>query len=137
MRTSWKELILDQALILATVNEMVSAFHAGDIDGIMRSYEADAVVVGEPDAPVSGTANLRSMFRGFIEAKARFSFRGHEVIQAGDIALHLTPWHMTGQAADGTKLESTGLSVAVLRRRADGKWLFVIDHPFGDFIQNR
>jgi uncharacterized protein (TIGR02246 family) len=121
--------------ILATVNEMVTAFHAGNIDGILRTYEPEAVVVGEPGVAVSGTAKLRALFAGFIAAKAHFSFRAHEVIQAGDIALHLTPWHMTGQATDGSAHESSGLSVAVLRRQANDRWLFVIDHPFGDFIQ--
>ena len=59
---------------------------------------------------------------------------GHEVISAGDIALHLTPWKMTGVAPDGSPINGAGLSVAVLRRQPDGKWLMVIDNPFGDAI---
>jgi len=118
--------------VVSTIDAMTSAFHEGDIDAIMRTYEPAAVVVGEPGAPVRGDGPLRAMFAGFIAAKARFSFDGHEVIEAGDIALHLAPWKMTGVAPDGSPITSAGLSVAVLRRQPDGRWLMVIDAPFGD-----
>jgi uncharacterized protein (TIGR02246 family) len=123
-----------QSRVLSTIEAMTSAFHRGDIDAIMRTYEPDAVVVSEPGAPMSGDGRLRAMFAGFIAAKARFTFAGHEVIASGDIALHLTPWKMTGVAPDGTPITAGGLSIAVLRRQEDGRWLMVIDDPFGDTI---
>ena len=123
--------------ILSTINAMTNAFHEGDIDGIMRTYEPGAVVVGEPGTPLSGTPALRAMFAGFIAAKAHFTFLGHEVIQAADIALHLTPWRMAGVAPDGTAVAASGLSVAVLRRQPDDTWLMVIDDPFGDALLNQ
>jgi len=126
-----------KAKILSTIDDMTGAFHQGDIDGIMRTYEAGAVVIGEPGRPVSGTPALRAMFAGFIAAKARFTFLGNEVIQADDIALHLTPWRMAGVAPDGTAIAASGLSVAVLRRQPDGRWLMVIDDPFGDALLNQ
>lgn len=121
--------------VLSTIEAMTSAFHQGDLDGIMRTYEPGAVVVGQPGSPVQGDGPVRAMFAGFIAAQARFSFEGHEVIAAGDIALHLTPWKMTGVGPDGRPIAGAGLSVAVLRRQVDGRWLMVIDHPFGDAIQ--
>jgi ketosteroid isomerase-like protein len=122
--------------ILSTIESMTNAFHEGDIDGIMRTYEPGAVVVGEPGVPVSGSPALRAMFAGFIAAKAHFSFLGHELIQAEDIALHLTPWRMAGVAPDGTALAASGLSVAILRRQPNGRWLMVIDNPHGDALLN-
>jgi ketosteroid isomerase-like protein len=123
-----------QAQILSTIDAMTDAFHKGDIDGILRTYEVGAVVVGQPGARVAGTPALRAMFAGFIAAKAHFTFLGHEVIQAGDLALHLTPWRMAGVAPDGKGIEARGLSVAVLRRQPDGRWLMVIDDPYGDAL---
>lgn len=129
---------MDQSTpILATIEEMTSAFNNADIDGILRTYEPSAVVIGEPGSPVTGTHALRAVFGGFIAAKARFTFLGHEVIEAGDVALHLTPWAMTGVAPDGSAITSGGLSIAVLRRQPDGRWLMVIDDPFGDAILTR
>ena len=125
-----------QTQILATISEMTTAFNQGNIDAIMRTYEPSAVVIGQPGSAVSGPSALRAMFAGFIAAKARFTFQGHDVIQAGDIALHVTPWRMTGSAPDGTEITAKGLSLAVLRRQPEGRWLMVIDNPFGDAMLN-
>jgi len=57
-----------------------------------------------------------------------------EVFASGDIALHIAPWKMTGQAPDGTPFDQNGLSVAVFRRQADGAWKMVIDNPNGDAL---
>lgn len=123
--------------VISTIDAMTSAFHRGDIPGIMRTYEPSAVVVGQPGVPVEGDEPLRALFAGFIAAKAHFTFGDHEVIVASDVALHLTPWTMTGVAPDGSAITSAGLSVAVLRRQADGSWRMVIDNPFGDAILQR
>jgi uncharacterized protein (TIGR02246 family) len=122
--------------VLSTIEAMTSAFNRGDIEGIMRAYEPTAVVVGQPGAPVEGDAPLRAMFAGFIAARAHFTFDGHEVVVAGDLAVHLTPWKMAGLGPDGSRISASGLSVAVLRRQADGRWLMVIDNPFGDAIMH-
>lgn len=118
--------------IIETVLSMTEAFHRGDIPAILRTYEPGAVVVGEPGRPLSGEAALGAMFAGFIALEPAFTYSGHDVVQAGDIALHLAPWRMTGTAADGTMVQARGLSVAVLRRQPDGRWLMAIDQPYGD-----
>jgi ketosteroid isomerase-like protein len=122
--------------ILSTITQMVEAFHNGDITGILKTYEPGAVVMSEPGVPVSGKPALEAMFTGFIAAGARFTFLGHEVIQADDLAVHFTPWRMTGTGPDGTPITGGGLSVAVLRRQLDGKWLMAIDDPYGDSVMN-
>jgi ketosteroid isomerase-like protein len=43
--------------------------------------------------------------------------------------MHVAPWVMIGQAPDGTEVSQQGLSVAVLRKQADGRWLMVLDNP--------
>jgi hypothetical protein len=44
---------------------------------------------------------------------------------------------MTGTAPDGSAIEQGGLSVALLRRQPDGRWLMVVDDPFGDELLRR
>ena len=120
--------------ILATVLNMTAAFNKGDISGILCCYEPDAVVMGEPGKPSQGEGDLRAMFAGFIAMKPSFTYSGHEVVQAGDLALHIAPWRMGGVGPDGAPIEQQGLSLAVLRRQADGRWLMVIDQPHGDAL---
>jgi uncharacterized protein (TIGR02246 family) len=123
--------------IQATIDAMTSAFNAGDMNGILRTYEQDAVVVGEPGAPVAGTPALRALFERFIAVKPTFTFLDHEIVEAGDIALHFNVWKMKGTAPDGKPGQDGGLSVAVLRRQPDGRWLMVIDDPYGDHLLKR
>ena len=120
--------------IVSTILTMTDAFQKGDISAILRTYEPGAVVVGEPGKPLSGEAALRGMFAGFIALKPKFTYSGHDVVIADDIALHLAPWQLNGVAPDGTAVKQKGLSAALLRRQPDGRWLIVIDQPHGDAL---
>jgi ketosteroid isomerase-like protein len=120
----------DASAVSAAVLAMTRAFEAGQVDRVMDSYEPDAVVVFEPDAPARGTAALRAGFQAMSALAPKFSYRGHEVFVAGDIALHIAPWTMQA-LVDGGTLEEHGLSVAVFRRQINGGWKMLIDHPHG------
>ena len=125
-----QQAVAEESAVLGTIEAMTSAFAVGDIDGIMATYEPVAVVVAEPGKPVTGNEALRGMFTAFVAAGINFSYGSHEVVTAGDTALHLMKWTATGP--DGTA--QSALSVAVLRRQEDGEWKMVIDHPFGDAV---
>lgn len=122
---------------ISTVLAMTEAFQKGDIPSVLRAYEPGAVVVGEPGKPLQGEAALRAMFRGFIAMQPQFTYSGHDVVQAGDLALHISPWQMTGVNQENRPVRVGGLSVAVLRRQPDGRWLMVIDQPYGDLLLQR
>jgi uncharacterized protein (TIGR02246 family) len=122
----------DKTRVIATIDRMTSAFAAGDVNSIMSTYAAGAVVVGEPGKPMTGDATLRNMFAAFIQSGVPFSYGDHEVVVSGDTALHLMKW--TAPGPDGNKMSS--LSVAVLKRQPDGSWRMVIDHPFGDGVMH-
>ena len=120
--------------VIKAVETMTAAFHAGDIEGVMASYEEQATVVFEPGKPVSDRTALRQGFTQFFALQPRFTYSGHEVFVAGDTAMHIAPWTMQGTTPDGTAIEQSGLSVAVLRRQADGRWLMVLDDPHGQHL---
>jgi uncharacterized protein (TIGR02246 family) len=128
---------MEHTQIQSTIDTMTNAFYAGDINGILATYEPNAVVVGQPGMSVMGTKALGELFKQFVELNPKFTFANHEVIQAGDIALHFNTWKMSGKAPDGTPVEQGGLSVVVLRKQADGRWLMVIDNPFGDQLLHK
>lgn len=126
--------MIEHPEIQSTIDAMVAAFTAHDIDGIIATYEPSAVVVGQPGVPVGGTPALRELFAQFIAINPKFTFTAHDIVQAGDIALHFNVWKMTGKAPDGTSVDQGGLSVVVLRKQSDGRWLMVIDNPYGDAL---
>ncbi|KJS16710.1 MAG: hypothetical protein VR78_07015 [Hoeflea sp. BRH_c9] len=120
---------MENAAILATIETMTDAFAAGDVDTILATYETGATVVAAPGVPVSGDAALRAMFQQFIAQGVTFTYGAHDVVMAGDVALHLMKW--TAPTPEG---DATALSVAVLRKQSDGSWKMVIDQPFGDAV---
>ena len=125
---------LEQNKVLATITNMGSSYNARDIDAVMKAYEESAVVLFEPGKPLSGTANVKAAFEASLAVSPHFEFGKHEISIAEDIALHLTPWTMTGKTPDGHNISETGLSVAVLRKQASGEWLMVIDNPHGQAL---
>ncbi len=124
----------EQQEVLNAIFSMTNAFHHGDISGVMNSYEKEATVVFEPGTPEFHSNKIKEQFQGLFGLNPQFEYFGHEVFINGDIALHFSPWKMKGTAPDGTAIEQSGLSVAVLRKQENGKWLMVIDNPHGGFL---
>lgn len=121
----------EQTDVRAVVETMTKDFQNADINAVMSAYEPGAVVLFEPGQPLSGDASLRAAFAEMASLNPVFEYSGHEVVVTGDIAVHFAPWHMTGKTPDGEAIEQSGLSVAILRKQADGSWKMVIDNPNG------
>ena len=112
--------------INATIDANNAAVAAGDMDAILATFEPNCALVGEPGMLAQGTSALRDAFTQFIGMSPQISVTNHEIIQA--------TWKMSGKAPDGSEFEQTGFSVVVLRKQPDGRWLMVIDNPFGDHL---
>lgn len=121
----------DAEAVRAVVEEMTAAFQDGRIDAVMEAYEPGAAILFEPGEPLTERAAVREAFGQWSAVNPVFDYAGHEVVVAGDIALHVAPWEMTGRTPDGQEVRQSGLSVAVLRRQPDGSWKMAIDNPHG------
>ena len=120
--------------VIRAIETMTQAFHNQELARVLGSYESEASVAFVPGQPKTRVEDLEAGFREFFQLKPRFEYAGHEVMVQGDLAVHLAPWTMRGTAPDGSVIEQRGLSVAVLRRQADGQWLLVIDNPHGQAL---
>jgi uncharacterized protein (TIGR02246 family) len=123
---------MEQAQIQAAIDANNAAVAAGDMDAILATFEPSAVMAAQPGMTVAGTEALRGAFEQFLAINPKITVTSQDTIEAGDIALHSYTWTMSGKAPDGSPIEQSGFSTAVLRKQADGRWLMVIDNPFGD-----
>jgi uncharacterized protein (TIGR02246 family) len=108
-----------------------AAFNKGDLEEVMALYEAHATFVPQPGQVATGHEAIRHALRGFLALKPRITSTVMNMVQAGDVALVVSNWSLTGSNPDGTPMTMGGRSIDVLGRRADGAWLVVIDNPFG------
>jgi uncharacterized protein (TIGR02246 family) len=127
----------EQQKVYNVIITMTDAFVKKDIDGVLATYEDSAIVMFEPQKPLTGKDNLRMAFTQFVTMNPIFTYSGHEVYISGDIATHIAPWKMVAYLPDGTKMEQSGLSIAVLRKQANGNWLMIQDNPNGQFLMNK
>ncbi len=122
----------DQAAVLDVVERMTTDLRHGNVDAVMTAYEPGAAIAFQPGTSVSDAAAARAAFAELAALNPDFSYdAGHEVIVAGDLAIHFAPWNLMATAPNGEAITDTGLSVAVLRRQPDGAWRMVIDNPYG------
>jgi ketosteroid isomerase-like protein len=99
-------------------------FEAGDLDGLSSLFEPTAVLKTSPDAPaVRGLDAIRDVLKSYLAPGVVMETYESEVLQAGDLAFVRTKWRMTGTVS------MEGTSQEVMRRQADGRWLYVIDMP--------
>jgi ketosteroid isomerase-like protein len=106
------------------------AFNSGDVQSVVNLYEPNAVFVPQPDQVVSGHAAI-------AELPKQFQALGHMLgamryfISAGEVALASATWQISGGDPDGKPIDVRETSADLLRRQPDGRWLLVVDHPFG------
>jgi uncharacterized protein (TIGR02246 family) len=124
---------MEHAQIQKLIDQSNTAISARDIDAIVATYEPTATMAGPPGAPVStGTPALREAFKNFLAINPDINMTKGDLIVSGDIALHSYTWKMSAKLPDGKAMEQSGLATVVLRKQSDGRWLMVIDNPFGD-----
>jgi uncharacterized protein (TIGR02246 family) len=128
---------MEHAQIQSTMDTNNAAVAAGNMDAILATYEPNAVLIGQPGMPATGTAALREAFKQFLFLNPKIKIVSQDLIQSSDIALHSYTWKMSGKTPDGNPVEQSGFSIVVLRKQPDGRWLMVIDNPFGDHLLHK
>jgi uncharacterized protein (TIGR02246 family) len=103
--------------------------NAGDVDGVVALYEPTATLLGLDGTPATGHAAIRAAIAGLVSLAPRMTMNVGRVVEAGDVAALYNDWHMTGTGPDGKALDVRGSALEIVRRQADGRWLFVIDDP--------
>lgn len=127
----------EQKKVLSTIEKMVAGFENKDITKVLSCYEPDATIVFEPGKPIAGMDLFKEAFLQAFTINPVYQFKGHEVFITGDIATHFTPWKMSGTLPDGTLIEQSGLSIAVLKKQKDGTWLILFDNPHGQLLMEK
>lgn len=121
---------------LQTVQQLIAALNAADLDRAVACYASDAVFIPQPGAVASGHAAIREALAPLLALKPVLRSDAQLVFETADTALYCADWKLAGVAPDGGRIEQSGKSSDVLRRQPDGAWLIVIDNPYGTEVLN-
>jgi ketosteroid isomerase-like protein len=107
---------------------------ASDMDGALSLYEPGATFAmptGFGEGSVTGLDSLSGALSGFMAMSPQLEVNAENTLLSGDTALVVGNWTLKGRDPDGNDVDASGRYADVVRRQADGSWLFVIDNPNG------
>ncbi len=114
------------------MNEIFArAYNSGRLENLLGLYEEDAVLVDAANETASGKQQIATKLQNFMNVPGTLVGRNNFCLLHGDLALLRADWTMLGE--DGSK-QLSGSSAEIVRRQANGAWLYVIDHAVGASI---
>ena len=108
------------------------AYNAGNLEALVSLYDPKAVFVIKPGCVTESPAELHSAMQHLVALRARLIVNPRTFIRSDDLVLVLGTFTLCGRRGDGTPFERTSRFADVLRRQPDGRWLLVVDNPYGD-----
>ena len=115
--------------------EMNTAFadavSSGEVERVLALYEPGALLAPRPGERASGLEEIRAALDELLALGGTMTSRNVWCMQVGELALLQGEWHLNGTAPDESPVELSSRTAEVVRRQADGSWLYVIDHAFG------
>lgn len=133
-RRPGRGLPMEELSPLDVIRQLVTAMNACDLEAAIALFEPGASFVIKPGVVVNGTAGIRQALEGFMALKPTLTIEAQQVVQAGDVAQYCARWNLKGIDPMGTTVQLGGRSSSILRRQADGRWLFLVDNPWGTDI---
>lgn len=110
--------------------EMNGAFaaarNAGNLDELLSLYEDGAqLLVDASGTALAGKTAIATELRKLIELPGTMVSNNRFCVEHGDLALLRADFTLTDE--NGAVIHS-GFTAEIIRRQADGTWLYVIDH---------
>ena len=104
--------------------------NAGDLEGLVALYEPNATLATEDAGNLIGHEAIRGYLQTLVGMKATIDMGTYRVVPAGDgLAVVHHDWQAVITTPDGQQMTMTGKATEVVRRQADGSWLFALDGP--------
>ncbi|MDQ3064162.1 MAG: DUF4440 domain-containing protein [Acidobacteriota bacterium] len=127
--------IENEKFIVASPGEInetfAKAFNSGSVENLLALYEPEAVLVNRKGESLVGLNAIRQELTNLLALGGTMISENQYAFQMEDIALLRARFVLKTVSAQGEPLEIIGNTSEVVRRQADGNWLYIIDHPFG------
>lgn len=111
------------------------AFNARNLERLLALYEPEAKLLPSGGSLRSGTEEIREALERFLEVPRTLTIETVYTLRMGDVALLRARWAMSPASERAGKLIQWSYSAEVARVQPDGRWLYIIDSPFGGSVE--
>lgn len=90
-----------------------------------------AVHMDKDGNAISGLTNIEKVVANLFNMKPDIKIYKHKNSPVGkDLIYRLDKWTMTATDPKGNPIKMQGASAHIMRKNADGVWLWLVDNPF-------
>jgi len=104
---------------------------SSDLDGLVALYEPGACLVRQDGTIAIGHLEIRQALAALTSQPMTIEMHVVAAIETDDLAMLYNDWDIRLVGGDGMPTGRAGKAIEIVRRQPDGRWLFVIDDPFG------
>lgn len=99
-----------------------------DIEKLGTLFDENALYIpGQGRATVKGRGPIKRLLESYMGALGSIRIISSTIYQNGDLALAKSEWRIKTQEGF-----ITGTATEVLKKTAQGKWVYVFDSPYGE-----
>ena len=109
----------------------LEAVRNGDVKTAMTCFDPEAIYIDKDGNTITGFTNIEKVVANLCKMKPDIKVYEHQMAPVGnDMMYWLDKWTMKATGPDGKPFEMKGASANMMRRNADGHWLWLVDNPF-------
>lgn len=99
-----------------------------DVEKLGTLFDENALYIpGQGRATVKGRGPIKQLLESYMGALGSIRIISSTIYQNGDLALAKSVWRIKTQEG-----YTTGTATEVLKKTAQGKWVYVFDSPYGE-----
>ena len=103
-------------------------FNEQDLEGLGTLYAENAMFIPSSGrSPIIGRENIKNELKPYFESRGTIYNISRSIYENGDIALIKSVWKYESEK---DRVEE-GTAIEVLKKTNEGRWVFVIDNPYG------
>ncbi|MFE5318257.1 YybH family protein [Paenibacillus sp. NPDC056579] len=107
------------------------AYNSGDIDKLLALYEPDGILVNPNGGYDQGIEQIRKTLEELLRLQGSMISKNIYCIPFENIALLRAHFILQTVGKDGNPIQILGHTSEILRKQQDGRWLYIVDHPYG------
>jgi uncharacterized protein (TIGR02246 family) len=104
--------------------------HSGDLQGAVSCFDKDATYIERDGQEIKGLENIEKAMQHLCTWKPDIKGSKQRVTIVGNSAIWIDKWTLKASMPDGNAIEMTGATACMMKRNADGIWVWVVDNPF-------